>query len=444
METTANLLLPYLMPSQAQKHVTHNEALAMLDAIVQLAVLDRDLTSPPGAPDEGDRYIVAAGATGAWDGQDGKVAVRQDGAWVFLSPRAGWLALVADEGEFFHFTGSAWSSVAGTIATLQNLALLGVGTDAEGTNPFSAKLNKALWAAKPAGEGGDGDLRYTMNKEAAGNVLSLLMQSGWSGRAELGLIGDDNLAIKVSPDGSTWTTALSIDKTTGATTTQGGSVGAPGLAVGDADAGLYDAGGGYLGVAVSGANVVTLGGSNCLQVRRTGSAGVTPAFSGESNVIFDFARYSDNASSPVLRMYKARGTTASPAGVSQGDIGMELQANAYGTSAFGVFSQLRFSVEAASPSNTDKKGRMTLLLNSGSGTTTEILRVEHATGLSMFGANPVVYQNRHHRLRAYTVGTLPSASPAAQLIYVSDGSTNRRIAVSDGTDWRFPDGNVVS
>jgi len=302
METTANLQLPYLMPSQAQKHVTHNEALAMLDAIIQLAVLDRDLTSPPGAPEEGDRHIVAAGATGAWAGQDDKVAGYQDGAWAFLSPRAGWLALIADEGEFFHFTGSAWASVAGTIAALQNLALLGIGTAADATNPFSAKLNKALWSAKPAGEGGDGDLRYTMNKEAAGNVLSLLMQSGWSGRAEFGLIGGDDLSLKVSPDGSTWTTALSIDKTTGATTTQGGSVGAPGLAVGNAATGFYAAGSGYLGVAASGANVVTFGGDNCLQVRRTGSAGVTPAFSGESNVIFDFARYSDNASSLRKRM----------------------------------------------------------------------------------------------------------------------------------------------
>lgn len=55
------------MTSKAQKHVTHNEMLAMLDAIVQLAVLDRDLTSPPGAPDDGDRCIVAAGASGDWD-----------------------------------------------------------------------------------------------------------------------------------------------------------------------------------------------------------------------------------------------------------------------------------------------------------------------------------------------------------------------------------------
>ena len=63
--------LPYLAAAQAQKHVTHNEALRRLDAVVQLAVLDATLAAPPASPDEGDRYIVAASATGAWAGQDG-------------------------------------------------------------------------------------------------------------------------------------------------------------------------------------------------------------------------------------------------------------------------------------------------------------------------------------------------------------------------------------
>lgn len=47
-------------------------------------------------------------------------------------------------------------------------------------------------------------------------------------------------------------------------------------------------------------------------------------------------------------------------------------------------------------------------------------------------------------LASYTVGTLPSAAVAGKLIYVSDGTANKRLAVSDGTNWRFPDGNVVS
>ena len=57
-DITTHLLLPYILASQAQKHVTHNEALRLLDAMVQLSVLDRDLTSPPASPADGDRHIV--------------------------------------------------------------------------------------------------------------------------------------------------------------------------------------------------------------------------------------------------------------------------------------------------------------------------------------------------------------------------------------------------
>ena len=83
-----NLLrLPYLAAAQAQKHVTHNEALRQLDAIVHLAVIDATHNDPPASPEEGDRYIVAGGASGAWAGQEGCVASFTDGAWMFAAPR---------------------------------------------------------------------------------------------------------------------------------------------------------------------------------------------------------------------------------------------------------------------------------------------------------------------------------------------------------------------
>ena len=94
------------------------------------------------------------------------------------------------------------------LATLQNLSLLGVGTTADATNPFSAKLNNALWAAKTVAEGGDGHLRYKMSKESAAKTLSLLLQDNFSGRAEVGLTGDDDFHFKVSPDGSSWLDAI--------------------------------------------------------------------------------------------------------------------------------------------------------------------------------------------------------------------------------------------
>ncbi len=215
METTDNLALPYILPSQAQKHVTHNEALGMLDGLVQLSVLDRDLATATPSPAPGDRYIVGEGATGDWADHDGEIAQWVDGGWTFHAPKAGFLCHVADEDAFLHFDGSGWAGLGAALGVLQNLSRLGVGTTADSGNPFAAKLNKALWTALTTGEGGDGDLRYTLNKEGAGNVLSLLLQSGFSGRAELGLVGDDDLSLKVSADGSGWTTALMVDRSDG-------------------------------------------------------------------------------------------------------------------------------------------------------------------------------------------------------------------------------------
>lgn len=110
-DTTTHLGLPYLMAAQAQKHVTHNEALRLLDAMVQLAVLDRTRTAPPASPADGDRHLVASGATGLWAGWDLNVAFWVDGAWIRLVPRPGWLVWVADEGVFLVWSGSSWASV---------------------------------------------------------------------------------------------------------------------------------------------------------------------------------------------------------------------------------------------------------------------------------------------------------------------------------------------
>jgi hypothetical protein len=218
MTDTINLGLPCIEGSQAQKHVTHNEALHILDTLVQLAVLDRDLTAPPGSPAEGQRWIVKPTGTGGWAGRDNMIAAWQDGAWLFSAPRTGWLAYVVDEGALLAWTGSAWADAITAITSLNNMTLLGVGTLADTTNPFSAKLNNVLLAAKTVAEGGDGDLRWKLSKESASHTLSMLFQDNYSGRAEIGLTGDDNFHFKVSPDGSTWLDALLVDKSTGQVT----------------------------------------------------------------------------------------------------------------------------------------------------------------------------------------------------------------------------------
>ncbi|MBM6581391.1 DUF2793 domain-containing protein [Microvirga sp. BT689] len=227
MSSTPHLALPLIAAAQAQKHVTHNEALASLDALIQLAVKERGRTAPPASPEEGDRFLLGTNATGAFAGQEGKLALFDLGLWRFFSARAGWRAYVEAEGKLLIFDGLQWKDVGATPERLDNLERLGIGTNADALNRLSAKLNAALFAALAAEEGGTGDLRFVLDKAAEANVLSQLYQRGFSGRAETGLIGSDDFSIRVSHDGSLWRDALVIDRATGIASFPSGLSNAP-------------------------------------------------------------------------------------------------------------------------------------------------------------------------------------------------------------------------
>ncbi|GLK67914.1 DUF2793 domain-containing protein [Hansschlegelia plantiphila] len=208
MSASPHLGLSYLAP--AQKHVTVNESFRRLDALVQLGVLDRTLTAPPATPAEGDRHIVAPGAAGAWSGHDGELAAFLDGVWVFVEPKPGWLAYVAAEGALLVFLGGAWVGAMAALASLDELTRLGVATTADDVNRLAVSSAAALFTHAGAG------VQVKLNKATPTDTASLLFQDGYSGRAEFGLAGSDGVSLKVSADGASWTTALSVDPSSGA------------------------------------------------------------------------------------------------------------------------------------------------------------------------------------------------------------------------------------
>lgn len=110
MSRTPHFNLDYLMPEQAQKHVTLNDALRRLDGLVQLSVKNRTEHAPPAAPENGDRYLIAASATGAWSGQDGQLALYEDTAWHFFTPRPGWRLWDEAAAALLVFDGSRWQN----------------------------------------------------------------------------------------------------------------------------------------------------------------------------------------------------------------------------------------------------------------------------------------------------------------------------------------------
>jgi len=201
MDFSTKLSLPYLLPNQAQKHVTLNDSLRRLDAIVQLSVISATQATPPDDPAEGDRYVAGANSDGDWIGADGQVAAFQDGAWAFFTPQTGWLAWVEAQSELLVFDGEAWLGAGGSGETASP-STLGINASADTTN----RLTVSSAATLLNHEGASHQLK--INKASAADSASVLFQSNWSGRAEIGLTGSDDFLVKVSSDGQSFAPAL--------------------------------------------------------------------------------------------------------------------------------------------------------------------------------------------------------------------------------------------
>ena len=179
---SAVLSMPYIEPSQAQKHVTHNEALRVLDVLTQLTVLDRTVTAPPVTPEIGDCYIVGSSGTGDWAGHDNDIAVFEDSYWRFETPKTGWRGWVVSEGAEVVFDGTGWNTFPSTLANIEGV---GIMTSPDSINRLAVASDATLLTHAGAGH------QLKINKAASGDTNSLLFQTNWSGRAEMGLAGSD-------------------------------------------------------------------------------------------------------------------------------------------------------------------------------------------------------------------------------------------------------------
>ncbi len=202
-EQTSRLELPYILPSQAQKHVTHNEALQRLDAITQL-VIHSEMAAPPQTVEDGDCFLIAANPTGDWAQKARHLAFRQDDAWIYISPRDGWRACFAETGRIKVLRDGEWRDA--PLPDTASFQQLGINATADAGNRLIVSSPASLFTNAPSG----GGHQVKVNKATSGDTASLLFQSGWGGRAEMGLAGNDRFSIKTSADGANWSTALSI------------------------------------------------------------------------------------------------------------------------------------------------------------------------------------------------------------------------------------------
>src|SRR6185312_6050035 len=140
METTSKLELPMIMPSQAQKHVKHNEALALIDKLILLAVLDDHRDMPPAAANVGDLHIVGTSPSGEWAGKAGVVACFEGEDWSFLTPVEGWRAWVRDVGELKVYEAAGWTTVSAPTSS----GMLGINTTPDEVNRLAVKSDGVL------------------------------------------------------------------------------------------------------------------------------------------------------------------------------------------------------------------------------------------------------------------------------------------------------------
>jgi len=102
--------LPLLYAGQAQKEIFVNEAHALADALLHCAV-EGEAGDPPVVPVEGTCWLVGAPATGDWTGQEGNLACREGGNWLFVAARDGLRVVDRSTGQELRYLGG-WRSAA--------------------------------------------------------------------------------------------------------------------------------------------------------------------------------------------------------------------------------------------------------------------------------------------------------------------------------------------
>lgn len=107
---TGRLKLPYIVQAQAQKEVTHNQALNILDVLVNTVV--QEITdTPPEKVNEGDIYIVGKKPQGIFDGNANNLAQFSEGSWTFYQPINYMEAVIVDKLKKYSFVDNGWLPV---------------------------------------------------------------------------------------------------------------------------------------------------------------------------------------------------------------------------------------------------------------------------------------------------------------------------------------------
>jgi hypothetical protein len=189
-DETPRLKLAQLVSLQELNAVTWNEALAQLDALVDLCLLGQFVNTPPSSPQDGDAYLTGGAPTGAWSGYAYKIAACRDGAWRFYAPFNGLRAFVTATGNFIAYLNGQWSDwnalVSAAETALASAATCDLGaagsllvqiTGAAAITSFGSGANKLRF------------VRFAQSLTLTHNAVSLILLGGTSRTTAAGDVG---------------------------------------------------------------------------------------------------------------------------------------------------------------------------------------------------------------------------------------------------------------
>lgn len=143
MADTPNAGLPLVPENVLDPAAGLNMALAVLDALVQTAVISMTTSAPPGSPADGDMYIVGASATGDWAGEENNLAyyIAEETRWEFYT--AGTkikIVLNNEDGALYIWNGAQWIAASGVPAVQPTSGLWQYNTNTTMADPGNGTI----------------------------------------------------------------------------------------------------------------------------------------------------------------------------------------------------------------------------------------------------------------------------------------------------------------
>lgn len=411
MSKSKALQLPLLAPGQALKYITHNEALRRLDRFVQMRIESFDTSVPPPSNlrREDVLYWTGRNPQGDWLDQANKLAFFDENSWQFFSAETGFTAIHLPSSELRVYDGENWGALKNVHQN--EFQTLGVSASPDTNNRLTVSSNASLFTH--AGN----DHRLIINRATPNDTASLIFHTDFSASAELGLVGRDELQIKISSDGQDFVTAARLSTQTGD------------LILGETERPSHLTVNGHVTIRQEAdhGNTAT---PTTMEIVASGTHGSPYTLSRYYS--YSPAGWQGNYSNN----YRARGTSDAPESVAFNDTIYSLNAFAHSGMTFKYSARLSFQTQDVTP-NGEVAAKFVLSLSDGihpaNAGESQALVITADKTMRVFGALNV---DGPVRLMSVTKTDLPSTHKAGQILYVEDDATGPVCAFSDGSNWR--------